>query len=150
MTVLIALADYPTAKPYYQFVNLTYRECFPDDFKGDYIEDKTITVGDDNFEIDTDFNQWPCDYVQEYNMTVIDKKTGQIVDIPVFIDQDGEMIIIDSPKGRDIGDYEIIVCSTIHNSVNTSACTSFDLIVEPEPTDIIYTKEPEFLLDLSD
>ena len=39
MTVLIALADYPTAKPYYQFVNLTYRECFPDDFRGDYIED---------------------------------------------------------------------------------------------------------------
>ena len=76
MTVRISLYDYPTAKPYYQFVNLTFRECFPDPFEGSYIEDMTITVGDDNFEIDTDFNQWPCDYKQEFNMTVIDKKTG--------------------------------------------------------------------------
>lgn len=50
-------------------------------------------------------------------MTVIDKKTGQIVDIPVFLDQDGNMIIIDTPKGRDIGEYEVIVCSKIYNSV---------------------------------
>ena len=39
MTVKIGLIDYPTATPYYQFVELTYRECFPDDFKGEYIED---------------------------------------------------------------------------------------------------------------
>ena len=81
-------------------------------------------------------------------MTVIDKKTGQVIDIPAFLDQDGEIIIVDMPRGRDIGDYEVIVCSMIHNSVNTSACTSFDLEIKPEPTDIIYTKEPEFLLDL--
>ena len=57
-------------------------------------------------------------------------------------------MIFDTPKGRDIGEYTVIICSEIHNSVHTSACTDFDVVVEPEPTDIIYTKEPEFLLDL--
>jgi len=150
MTIRVGLADYPTAKPYYQFVNMTYRECFPDDFRGSYIEDQEITVGDDNYDINTEFNQWPCNYKQEYNITVIDKDTGQVIDIPAFLDQDGEIIIIDTPKGKDIGDYEVIVCSMIHNSIQTSACTEFDIIVNPEPTDIIYTKEPEFLLNLDD
>ena len=43
-------------------------------------------MGDDNKEIDTEFSQWPCDYEQEFNITVIDKKTGQVVDVPGFID----------------------------------------------------------------
>ena len=150
MTVKVSLYEYPSATPYYQFVNVTYRECFPDDFKGEYIEDQKIMVGDDNYNLDTNFNQWPCDYKQEYNITIIDKKTGQIIDLPCFIDQNGEVILIDTPKGRDIGEYTVIICSMIHNSVSTSACTDFDLEIEPEPTDIIYTKEPEFLLDLED
>lgn len=150
MTVRIGLVDYPNAKPYYQLVNMTYRECFPDNFQGAYIEDIEITVGDDNFNVDTDFNQYPCNYEQEYNITVIDKKTGWVIKIPAFLDQNGQIVLIDTPKGRDIGDYEVIVCSMIHNSVQTSACTEFDVKVKPEPTDIIYTKEPEFLLNLDD
>ena len=62
MTVKVSLYEYPTATPYYQFVNVTYRECFPDDFRGEYIEDQKIMVGDDNYNLDTNFNQWPCDY----------------------------------------------------------------------------------------
>ena len=105
-------------------------------------------MGDDNFEVDADFSQWPCDYTQEFNMTVIDKETGQVVDTAGFIDQDGNVVIFDTPKGRDIGEYTVIVCSKIYNSVGTSACIDFDVVVEPEPTDIIYTTDPEFLLDL--
>lgn len=56
MTVMIGLRDYPTATPYYQFVNLTYRECFPDNFRGKHIEDIEIMVGDDNFEISSEFS----------------------------------------------------------------------------------------------
>ena len=32
MTIKVSLYEYPSAKPYYQFVNLTYRECFPAEF----------------------------------------------------------------------------------------------------------------------
>ena len=73
-----------------------------------------------------------------------------MVDVDGFIDQDGNLVIFDKPTGRDIGEYEVIICSKIHNSVGTSACTDFDVEVEPEPTDIIYSKEPTFLLNLSD
>lgn len=108
-----------------------------------------MTVGDDGFPIDVTFPQWPCDYEQEYNVTVVDKKTGRKIVIPSFITPDGQVIIIETPDNRDIGEFEVFVCSTIYNSENTTACMEpFDLVVVPEPSGEVYTEEPDFLLAL--
>ena len=86
---------------------MTYRECFPTDFSGPEVELDEITVGDDGFEVDVKFDQYPCDYRQEYTVIVIDKKTGEEIEVPGFLTPDGEVVIIDTPEGRDIGEYEV-------------------------------------------
>ena len=146
----VSLIGYPTSYPYYQLVNITYRECFPEDFSGPNITVDEMTVGDDGFELDVFFDQFPCDYPQEYTVTVIDKETGFEIDIPAFINPDGEIILIEIPENRDIGEFEVIVCSKIYNFYETESCIDFDITVVPEPTNTTYTEEPDFLLDVVD
>ena len=106
-TLKVELSSYPTSYPYYQTVEVTYRECYPEDFSGPEVETPEMTVGDDGFNIDVFFDQFPCDYEQEYTIKVIDKKTGFQVDVPGFIDHNGDLVIIKTPEGRDIGEYEV-------------------------------------------
>ena len=149
-TMKVELIGYPTSYPYYQLVNITYRECFPEDFTGPEIKLDEMTVGDEGFELDVFFDQFPCDYPQEYTVTVIDKETGFEIDIPAFINPDGEIILIEIPENRDIGEFEVIVCSKIYNFYETESCIDFDITVVPEPSNKTYTEEPEFLLDVVD
>lgn len=147
-TVLVELDDYPTSTPYEQQVNFTYRECYPDDFSGPLIVLEEMTVGDDGVALDTEFDQHPCNYEQIYTITVIDKETGAEIDVPGVIGPDGEITLIDGPTSRDVGSYEIIYCSTILNSINTTECISYDLDIVHKPTDTIYSETPDFLLEL--
>ena len=101
---------------------MTYRECYPADFSGTEIEDKKLIVGDSKFEIEPKFDQFPCFYEQEYFFEVIDKKIGTIIDEPAFITIEGEVILIDTLEGGDIGDYEVKICSMILNSLKTTEC----------------------------
>ena len=81
---------------------------------------------------------------------MIDKKTGIIIDVAAFISQDGGIILIDTPESKDIGEYEIRVCSTIFNSLLTKECSQFDLVIVPVAEGKIFSVEPEFLLALQD
>lgn len=131
-TLKSELSSYPMSTPYYQDISLTYRECYPENFEGPFVSVDEMMVGDDGFPIDVTFPQWPCDYEQTYNVTVIDKKTGREIQIPSFITPEGQVIIIETPDNRDIGEFEVFVCSTIYNSENTTACMEpFDLKVVP-------------------
>ena len=67
-TMRVSLRNYPSSYYYSQVVNVTYRECFPEDFSGPMIHVDPMTVGDEGFEIDTFFDQYPCNYVQEYTI----------------------------------------------------------------------------------
>ena len=44
-TLLIDLELYPTSTPAIFQVNLTYRECFPNDFSGNFLEDQVLIIG---------------------------------------------------------------------------------------------------------
>mgnify|MGYP007004900297 CR=1 FL=1 len=44
-TLHIDLELYPTATPAIFQVDLTYRECYPTDFTGPFIEDQALLVG---------------------------------------------------------------------------------------------------------
>lgn len=70
--------------------------------------------------------------------------------VPAFISPDGDIILIDPPKGGDIGEYEVRVCSKILNSIETTECISFDITVVPQPDGRTYTEEPEFMVVLAD
>ena len=59
-TLKMELVDYPTSMPAIFPVMLTYRECFPYDFKGPKINDLEMLVGDDGPKIDFFMNQEPC------------------------------------------------------------------------------------------
>lgn len=78
-----------------------------------------------------EFSQYPCNYDQTYTVTLKDKTTGAEVELPAFMTPDGEIIILDSPTNNDVGEYEVTVCSTISNSLQTTECVDFDLNVTP-------------------
>jgi len=144
------LSAYPTSIPAEFTIGLVYRECFPFGFGGPIVEPLEMSVGEKGLEVDMFFDQFPCTWEQEYFVEIVDKKTGAIIQVPAFITPDGEVILIDTPDNRDIGSYEIRVCSTIYNFLNTTSCTSFDLVVIPVPEVIIWSVEPEFMVNLED
>ena len=50
---------------------------------------------------------------------------------PAFFDTDGTLIILDGPSTKDIGEYEVKICSTIENALSTTSCTDFNFEVKP-------------------
>ena len=107
-------------------------------------------MGDEGFEKEVLFDQSPCEYEQIYYIQMIDKSTNYRIDVPAFITHDGELLLFDSPVATDSGRYDIKVCSKIFNSVNTTSCVNFNLIVDPLPANNTYTTMPDFLLNLED
>ena len=78
----------------------------------------------------------------------MDNETGEVIVVPGFITPDGDVIFFDTPSNKDIGDYEVKVCSTIYNFLNTTECIDFDFKVEPVPDVKVWTVEPDFMVGL--
>lgn len=55
-TLFIDLELYPSSTPATFQVNLTYRECFPVDFSGPFIEDQELMVGQTGSDVDSKFD----------------------------------------------------------------------------------------------
>ena len=86
-------------------------------------------------------------------MEVVDKATGNVIVVPAFLSPDGDLLIVNPPSEDDIGDYEVRVCSKIHNSLLTVECTTVNFSVVPAPapeSGIIYSVEPDFIRNLKD
>ena len=78
----------------------------------------------------------------------MDPDTRDELDIPSFVGPEGEVILIGNPKTEHIGKYRAKVCSTIQNSLATTACREFTITVEAIPNDKTVPVEPEFMLEL--
>ena len=129
-------------------VMLTYRECFPYDFKGPKISDLEMLVGDDGPKIDFFMNQEPCTWNQTYEIIIIGPD-GKTEILPAYIDQDGTILIINPPENTDIGNYDIQICSQIDNSLSTRECTDFEIVIEPVGgANITVTFKPDWLVNL--
>ena len=129
-------------------MDLTYRECYPTQFTGPFIEDQALLVGQTGNDIDSKFDQFPCIYPQEYAFEIVDSETGAVIDVPSFITPEGEFILVGTPKTEHIGDYEAKVCSTIYNSLSTTACREFMITVSAIPNNKTVPIEPDFMLKL--
>ena len=71
--------------------------------------------------------------------------------LPAFIETDGTIMFVNPPEASDAGNYNYKICSEIANSLQTSACTDFNMIVEATTqANITVSIKPEWLISLED
>ena len=110
-------------------------------------------VGQSGSDLVAKFDQHPCLYQQDYSFFCFDHETGTEIEVPDFIIYDGETILLSTPKSEHVGIYLVKVCSTIRNSLMTTACKEFKITVNSmsnSNTTTAVTIEPEFMLSLHD
>ena len=113
----ISLAVYPMAIPAEFPFKIVYRECMPSEFVAPFIHNLNIYTSDPPFMLEYEFDQAPCTWAQTYIAYWVVNHEER--DLPGFMSQTTEtpFIMFEETDGDDAGTYDIIVYSTLANSL---------------------------------
>lgn len=130
----IGLIGFPSATSAVFETEIIYRECLPANYVSPFIQDQSLTVGDERRELDVIFDQTPCDFTQTYIAVIVDSDGVEQEDLPVFlyIDRETGVFTIDETKSGDDGEYMIKVYSLIENYAKDRLSTEFKVTVVPK------------------